>query len=126
MFADVAISANIFVSGLAITIGWITGIVSINLFHIIGSIMLGFISGLVVIFWETSRAKSIKTKKSISFYPHNIIQGILFIGILLVPIDEVRFNSLIAYFGYHIVLLVALLLWQRQGRKRFQWIDLYP
>lgn len=125
IFADISILANILIPGLAIIIGWIANMVSISPFYIIGFLTFGFIMGLVIIFWETSRAKSSKTKKPISFIPHNI-QGILLIGILLVPINEVRFYSIMVYLGYHIVLLVALLLWQRQARKRFQWIDLFP
>jgi len=125
IFADISILVNLLVSGLAIIIGWITNMVSISLFYIIGSLTFGVIVGIVVIFWETSRSKSSKTINPISFIPH-MMQGILFISILILPINEMKFFGLIAYFGYHIVLLVALLLWQRQVRKRFKWIDLFP
>jgi hypothetical protein len=125
MFVDVAISVNILVPGLAITIGWVTGVVSINLFYIIGSLIFGIILGLSGILWEASCYKSRKTEKRISFIPW-IIQGILLISILLLPINEVKFYSLIVYFGYHIALLIALLLWQRQDGKRFRWVDLVP
>jgi hypothetical protein len=125
LFSDVAISVNILVSGLAITIAWFTGIASKNLFHIIGSLILGLVMGLIGTYWEIWRFRSNKTKKQISFIPH-ITQGILLVGILLVPLNEVRFYSIIVYFGYHIILLFALLFWQRQARKRFQLGDLFP
>ncbi len=125
IFVDISILANLLVSGLVMIIGWTTSMVLISPFYNISSITFGFIMGLVVIFWETSRAKSGKTQKPISFIPHTI-QGILLIGILIVPINELKFYGLMTYFGYHLVLLIALLLWQRRVKKRFRWMDLFP
>ena len=125
IYADISILANLLAFGLAMFIGWITNMISISPFYIIGPLTIGFIMGLIVIVWETSRTKSSITKNPISFIPH-MIQGILLIGILTLPINEMKFYGLIAYFGFHIILLIALLLWQRQVRKHYKWIALFP